>query len=423
MTNLFISYRDSADAAETQFRKLIEGFLRPKPLVPFGKDFAGWSRMLPGVICDLWPEESHRKTPSVFIGLFSQQSLLSFALCEPRTSDLPSSMLNYLKMFDIGEHFGHSRLLASPRLDFLSEIVTGTVRIQGLSAFPDFSTPPALDSPIRPFGFADGIGLAPHCRFNYSDPYEDQSEFSRADPIDSRIGDLMGLLSSVTKETNYNSVLRDLVRNYHCRFAWASLQLDELGQDSEAAAGGVNPALDRPSLAPPQITDEIRNLRSFWENRTLLDRSPDYTVHMPFAEYRPASSWPYWVQFLILISNAGRHPNARFRKYNFSKALKRRRFEGAARKPNRGLRSPDDSTEPETIGHLFRGGFRAAPEPLHPEFQGNKPDLKNKIEELARDGDLRLKPRPSLIKPGRDSIQSLFRGGSSSVARKPQNET
>jgi hypothetical protein len=392
--DIFISYRDSAGAAENEFRKIFANIGHSEWFrLPFIKANAeGWSRMLPGLVCDLAPEINYEKAPAIFMGMLGEQSMLSCVLQESASFIGKPRMARLLRERDSLR--GSSVHYRSDRLDFLSEIVDGTVSIQGISSSRGL---PHLEwgTPRPAFGFTDSA--SPHFRFPNLDALDEISYGGRT-LLNNRMMDLLTLLDNASEETSGEDVFRKLVRDYHCRFAWASVQLDEVMQISPPYLANASPVFGSPSIDPFRNRENMRDLKSFWEKRALLMRPFGFSPYESLFEQKRPISWPYWLQFLVLISNAGR---AKLRKYSFPKLLRFRRSGKGAGRSNHDLEPPDDRAPLPTIGQLFSGP--EGPRPVGPE-------LRRRTMRLLRQKGLLLQIRRSLIVPDTDTIYSLYRG-------------
>ena len=244
-------------------------------------------------------------------------------------------------------------------------------------------------------------------RFPNLDQTEYGYDYGGPDSLDHRLTDFLELLAHAPAGTGNDDLFRRLVREYHCRFAWASVQLDE--PQGQVAMPMVNaPFVFEPNTFSSDTNKEnIGHLKSFWEKRGLLMKPFSILPQTSLVERRRPISWPYWLQFLVLISNAGRRANATLRKYSFPKLRKLRRKD--VFRPVRRLIVPD--TAPlRTIAELFRG--RVERVPILPELR------QPRVRGVSR-RDFRLQVRHSLVVPGEDTIFSLYRGG---VKRKPDDE-
>jgi hypothetical protein len=403
--DIFISYRDSAGAAEIEFRRLFRKLGHSEwfrlPAISTGSD--GWSRMLPGLVCDLCPEDNDRKSPTIFMGMLGEHSMLSCAL-ESADSLIEKPPLR--RALDIGNNNFQGQsvpsLQRSDRLDFVSRTVDGTVSIQDIA--PRYLSHaynwPQSNAP----GFADPVGS--HFRFPNLDFLEYGSDYGSVSLLNNRMRDFLGLLDHTSAE--HDAVLRRLVRDYHCRFAWASVQLDETTNRTPSFMSDV--PFGTSNFAPSEDREGLGHLKAFWEKRGLLMRPFGLSPYGSLVERRGPISWPYWLQFLILISKAGRRANATFRKYRLPRVLKFSRK--VARKSGRG---PVIKTgrSPSTIGQLFRGRERRVP---------IVPGLQQRKQRAVLQREVLLEIRRSLIVPGVETILSLYRGDAVAapvVIRKP----
>ena len=408
--NIFISYRDSAGAAEIEFRKLFHkignGDLFRLPFIPVNTE--GWSRMLPGLVCDLSHNNSDRKAPAIFMGMLGEQSMLSCVLQESTSFIKKPGMGRILREQDsLRRSSLHHR---SDRLDLLTEIVDGTVSIQEITGGRGIPRDSGWSAPTLPFGFSDRTD--PHLRLPNIHSLEDEAGEGEG-LLDIRMADLLTLLDNASEESNSDDVVRKLVQDYHCRFAWASIQLDEPAPPSLTSLSYAPPVLGPPSLAPPSDKKEIRDLRSFWEKRALLMGPLGFSPYGSLVG-RKRQIWPYWLQFLVLMSNAGR---AKLRKYSFPRFLRFRRSDRFARMVDRDRASLGDATSIKTVSQVLRGTDQPLPA---------GPELRQRTMRLVRQKGLLLLIKKSLIVAGADTIYSLYRRDGSpqpAAIRKPRDRS
>jgi hypothetical protein len=391
---IFISYRDSAGAAEMEFRRLFaklehgESFRLPY----INADALGWSRLLPGLVCDLTPEGATEKAPAIFMGMLGEQSMLS---CMLQTSDASSTRPNLsriLRRRDNIRQASFSQL--SDRLDFLSEVVDGTVSILDL---PVVQGPyDSLGAQRRdPFaGFSDMSGS--HFRFPNFDVLEQEAVEIGQEPVKYRIAELLALLTNISNEKHVDQVLGKLVQDHHCRFAWASIQAEDPAPPQFTYAWNTFCPVDR--LRGPLSRDKgnMGDFRSFWEKRTLLMQPLSFS--RSFLEGGTRLSWPYWLQFLVLISSVGRRT---LRKYKLPRLVRFRRSHKGARKTQQEASRSREGVGLETFAELYRGGDEG--HTAGSELQGRK--LRSR-----RHNRILQRIERALILPDADTVYSLFRG-------------
>ena len=259
--DVFISYSRSARDAEREFLKLYEQLWsdnrRQSTLGTAGG--GGWSRMLPGIVCDLDPEVSDSKIPAFLIGLMSDESLISCDLeqralsvdnseiqrlldVQRRSSDLPVSM--------------HRR--ESGRINLFSKIMDGSVSVRR---------------------FARDVGLQTSFRWSGRTVMDRQNDPTivsilelardKQEGLDNRLADLFRLFSGFSKEMGDPLIVRRLTREYNCRFAWSSIQLDRLNRLERWRGPVMEPDRVPDTLGHKEVGSDMRTLRSFWEKQEL----------------------------------------------------------------------------------------------------------------------------------------------------------
>jgi hypothetical protein len=399
--DIFISYRDSADAAEKEFLKLFRelGSSGKDQLSLAGTHADGWSHMLPGLVCDLFPEIPAQKSPAMFIGFLDDQSLISCELQDSSTLARKPQIMQILREQDRKYNIDSlSELGDSNRLNFLSKIVDGTVSIRPI---PHSVTPPYLG--VR--GEAETVSGFTDSDSPISSIMEMAATRGERRSFDARMADLLILLFNTSEARSNTATLRKLTRDYNCRVAWSSIQLDEftLGRSSP-----LDPAIDFFAVPVPesQGNGNMRMLKSFWERHTSFMKPLGLSQlrYSSLVEQKRPLSFPSWLQFLVFVSKAGRRANAKLRTYSIPKFLKLRRRGNrttGARGRRRGPTPPGDPFLLKTVAQLFRGSD--APLPVGPE-------LRERTMRLVRQKRRLLQVERSLYVPNADTIYSLYRG-------------
>lgn len=397
--DIYISYRDSAGEAEMEFRRLFRRLGHSDwfrlPSISMSTD--GWSRMLPGLVCDLRRDDTrHKATPAIFMGMLGEQSMLSCAL-QASSSFLRKPKIGRLlqrgdyNLPPVGDY-----LHSSDRLDFLSKTVDGTVFIQDIAAPRRFPQVFNL-SPTGVQSLGDPGGR--HFRFPNLEQTQYNYDHDGHESLIDRLTGFLELLARAPAEAEDDAVFRRLVREYHCRFAWASVQLDETPGHISSSTTNAPLVFNADMSTADRDRESIGHLKTYWEKRGLLTKPFDISAYNSLIERRRHVSWPYWLQFLVLISNASRRANATFRKYSFANMRKFRR-KGAVNTVGEPITS--DTGPLATVAELFRGSTRHLPivRRLRRRTRGHGAPERKRLSELRR----------ALIVPGTDTVLSLYRG-------------
>ncbi len=413
--DIFISYSGSARDAERELRKLFEQLWSVETLYSnvTKAGGGGWSRMLPGIVCNLGPDASEDIFPALFIGLLNDQFLIS---CELERGSAITSNMAITRLLGTDNLFHRSGGIENrkrhDRMNFFARIVDASAAVR-----------PLFDSPARPASFGwEHTEVSEHRRNAALTPILELAR-SRQETINERLPDLLSLLWGSVEGGASASICRKLTREYNCRFAWSSIQHSRMPQFASSADLAIG---SRRLPAMPEeegIGFHMRALRSFWEKSDTLMRPFNFT-HLRYSslvEQRSNSGWPSWLQFLIFVSNAGRRANAKLRTYEMPRLLplraRLRRKKGSTSGNGADRSGATDAGSLKTLAELFRGCDK--PRPVGCTLRRHRMPRSRRKEIL-------LKIERALYVPNADTILSLYRGKPCFVpvaARKPRKES
>ena len=289
---VLISYRDTARAAEAEFARLVEDPVRAigHRLALANANTDGWSRPLPGLVFDLNLNMIGEDSPAVFIGLLDDQFLVACKLLElpsrPDQTFIEKLLKEQCMSYDIIPRFRNEMNI---RKNALMQIADGSISVMRIAS--------RVALPYRLSAFGRVVGAS-------GQDATAASILQLADRIggsgasNHHLSTAISLLLDSFSGESSKTMLRKLVRDHDCRFAWSCIRLDQAPHDEPVWTDRA-PVLQGPSSGnTDNPTGDYSTLKSFCEAGG-ASLWPSSLLYSPFVEQVSRRAWPPWLRFLI----------------------------------------------------------------------------------------------------------------------------